>query len=61
MSEWFATRLGLYLIPALLPVWVAWRRGLSANVIDKTLIYGVLLGWMVIGWFIAWWHAFDDC
>jgi uncharacterized membrane protein len=54
------TLLWFYLFFALLPVIVAWRRGLPTGEIRKTFVYGVLLGWTVIGYAVAWLIATDD-
>lgn len=60
MEPLVAQILGLYLLIALPPVVVAWRRGLSAVAIRRSFVVGVLFGWTLVGAAWAWIVALDD-
>lgn len=55
-----AQLLGIYLMFALPPVIVAWRRGLPGRKTWQCFVAGVLFGWTLVGAVIAWLIAIDD-
>ncbi len=59
METLIAQVLGLYLMLALPPVVVAWRRGLPSSEIRQAFVAGVLLGWTLVGAVWAWIVALD--
>ena len=54
METFIAQIVGLYLLLALPPVVVAWRRGLGERAVRTAFVAAVLLGWTLIGYVWAW-------